>query len=245
MDTPLVLQSPQHYDLAFATNYLGHFLMSKMLLPTLERSGPGVRVLSVSSTYHGLSDGTMLEVDGPGGTPLAARGDINTNQHRVLSYANNKLAQILHAKEAQTRLPANSLVKFVSLCPGWVNTGILPDNAGGRFVASMAFSTKAASIGALGGLFSNKIQGGEFVSDFHNVLTGQSWSDGAFAFVTKHKLRSMVVHVLSMVVLFMQGVTYGFHIEVPSAEARNASLARGLYDWSDAATAEYAGTTSK
>lgn len=245
MTTPLPLVSPQLYDLAFATNYLGHFLLTKLLLPTLGKAGEGARVLSVSSTYHVITDGSMLRPGPDGETPEAARGDVNTHLHRELSYGNNKLAQVLHAKEAQRRVVAANngaeTVKFVSFCPGWVTTGILPENAGGRFVAALAFNSKASTIGAIGGLFSSKILGGEYVSNFHNIFTSQSWnSDGFFAFVTRHGLRTAVSHALSMVILFMQGTTYGFRVEESSPESKDLALAAALFDWSDAAVSKYA-----
>lgn len=244
MTTPLPLVSPQQHDLAFATNYLGHFLLTKLLLPSsLSKAGPGARVLSVSSTYHVIADGSMLRPGPEGAAPEAARGDVNTAHHRELSYGNNKLAQVLHAKEAQRRVAGGSNgaenVKFVSFCPGWVSTGILPEHVGGRFVASLAFNAKAATIGAIGGLFSKKIKGGEYVSNYHNIFTNQSWSEGFFAFCTQHGLRTAVVHALSMVVLFMQGSSYGFHVEESSPESKDATLAAALFDWSDKEVARY------
>ena len=241
MDTPLPLVSKQNYDLAFATNYLGHFLMAKMLTPTLLASGAGTRVLSVSSTYHVIADGEMLRPGAGGAAPIAARGDLNSHAHRDLSYGNNKLAQVLHAKESQRRLQGDAAqdLKFVSFCPGWVDTGILPENVGGRIVASLAFPTKAGVIGVIGGLFSSKIQGGEYVGNYDNIFLGQSWSDDFFSFVSRNGLRTTIVHALSVVVLFLQGTSYGFHIEEPSPEARDGLLAKSLFDWSDAEVSNY------
>jgi NAD(P)-dependent dehydrogenase (short-subunit alcohol dehydrogenase family) len=59
--------SSQGYDLAFATNYLGHFLLTKLLLPTLQSSGEKSGILSkiiqVSSGVHALSTGETLSTD--------------------------------------------------------------------------------------------------------------------------------------------------------------------------------------
>lgn len=235
--------SPQNYDLAFATNYLGHFFLAKLLQPIMLTSNAGgsdgTRILSVASTYHMQSDGTMLLPSSPSGMPLAARADVNTLHHRMASYSNNKLAQVLHARELQRRLdeekPASGGgLKVVSFCPGWVDTGMLPQNAGANMVRSLAFSSRAATIGALGGLFSKKIKGGEFISNYNNFFTSQLWSEDFFRLLTKFGVRDVVSHALAMVVLLTQGASYGFKINKSSPESYDATLAKALFDWSDA-----------
>jgi len=235
--------SPQGFDLAFSTNYLGHFLLAKMLLPTMLSSGKGARILNVASTYHMQADGTMLLPSGEG-APLAARGDVNTAAHRQSSYSNNKLAQVLHAKELQRRVlkaDPNSGLVVASFCPGWVDTGILPNDPGGRLVGALAFNAKAGIIGAIGALFSRRLVGGEYASNFHNVFTAQPWSPDLFRILTTSGTRHLVSHILAGVVLLTQGATYKFTLSASSPESNNETLAAALFDWSTAAVAPFAG----
>ena len=67
------MPSAQGYDMAFATNYLGHFLLVDNLLKYMSSNG---RIIQISSGMHMMSDGTMLSSDVDGGIPLAARSDI-------------------------------------------------------------------------------------------------------------------------------------------------------------------------
>lgn len=104
------LQSKQGYDLMFATNYLGHFLLTELLLPEL-LSTPRARVVQVSSTANYLSDGADLYPgvgSGEESRPIAARVAIEDERHRKRSYANSKLAQVLHSLALQDRIASTS-----------------------------------------------------------------------------------------------------------------------------------------
>lgn len=154
----LDLSSKQGYDLAFATNYLGHFQLTEMLLPLLQAGGTATgvpsKILSVSSSYHFLATADTLAISHQyDDMPLAASSAANAHNttHRAVAYPANKLAQILHMKELQRQLDAkgDTSVKTLSFCPGWVATNIIPKNIGGILVAMKAFSPNAAILGAL------------------------------------------------------------------------------------------------
>ncbi len=112
------LQSKQGYDKCFATNYLGHFLLTHLLLPTL-KSTPSARILFVSSSSHLQVDGSGLRPTSNGGKlgrPNAARSDIYTSAHWITAYANSKLAQILHMNVLQkiiTQDPKSNNLKVI------------------------------------------------------------------------------------------------------------------------------------
>ena len=144
--------SKQGFDLVFATNYLGHFLLTSLLLPSLQSSAELAkipsRIVAISSAKHLESDGSMLTLSSSSSSesgPEAASGELASQSfsHRLLSYENSKLAQVLHIKELQRRVSASSALAF-SVCPGWVATSLLPDNVGGRMVSSLAYSSNAA-----------------------------------------------------------------------------------------------------
>lgn len=107
-------------ELQFATNHLGHFLLTNLLLKkmkaTTKKTGIQGRIINVSSTAHKRSDGSWFDL-----------GKINDiSRYRPLAaYAHSKLANILHANELSTRLQEEgSNVMVNSLHPGMIITNI-------------------------------------------------------------------------------------------------------------------------
>ncbi|KAL1568245.1 NADP-retinol dehydrogenase [Salvia divinorum] len=115
--------SEDNIELTFATNYLGHFLLTEMLLEnmveTAAKSGVEGRIVNVASALHTL---------------------VNRNQFRFtewidpksyngpLYYAKSKLASILHAKKLSRQLKAKGAnVTINSLHPGIIKTEISSD----------------------------------------------------------------------------------------------------------------------
>ena len=180
-----------------------------------------------------------------GEMPEAARSDIHTAKHRSRSYANNKLAQVLHAKELQRRLfsskgPGIKLRAFSS-CPAWASTNILPKNAGGSFVSRAAFRPKAAILGVLGAILDTKtFQGGEFVAVFKNRIMHQWWARPLMKLATQLGVRDALTNILAMFILADQNRHYGYWSENSSAEGDDEELARNLYDWSTQVTDKWA-----
>lgn len=75
------VSSKQGYDLVFATNYLGHFLLTELLLPHISD-----RVINVASTYHHESDGAFLSGSPPSAS-LSTHSSIAVGlAHRLSSY---------------------------------------------------------------------------------------------------------------------------------------------------------------
>ncbi|KAM0515011.1 hypothetical protein ACHAPE_006333 [Trichoderma viride] len=106
------------YEVHFGTNYLGHALLTQLLLPKLLKTaalpGADVRIISVSSSYHrleGTSDGVSFDklktnMEGTGG---------------VVLYAQATLAKVLFARELARRYPT---ITSLSMHPGIVRTEI-------------------------------------------------------------------------------------------------------------------------
>jgi NAD(P)-dependent dehydrogenase (short-subunit alcohol dehydrogenase family) len=99
------------HEETWQTNFLGGFLLTRLLLPLLTKS-PGSRVVTVASDAHrtGRIDWSNLELErGYGG---------------FRAYANTKLAQILFTRELARREPA---VRATALHPGAIATRIWRD----------------------------------------------------------------------------------------------------------------------
>jgi NAD(P)-dependent dehydrogenase (short-subunit alcohol dehydrogenase family) len=96
------------HELTWQTNFLSHFLLTRLLLPALKAS-PKPRIVNVSSEAHRSG---RLDWD-----------DLNLakNFRGYRAYCNSKLAQILFTRELARREPA---VAVNALHPGALATGI-------------------------------------------------------------------------------------------------------------------------
>jgi NAD(P)-dependent dehydrogenase (short-subunit alcohol dehydrogenase family) len=100
--------SPDGYELTWATNFLGGFLLTLLLLPALERSAEP-RVVNVSSEAHRT---TQIRWDDLGFT---------TGYGGFKAYAQSKLAQVLFTRELARRKPG---ITVTAVHPGAIATGI-------------------------------------------------------------------------------------------------------------------------
>jgi len=101
------------FDLTYATNHLGPFFFTNLLLPLLRQS-PAARIVNVSSAAHlrpWRLDWTMLERRT---TPRRSGFE---------AYGATKLMNVIHAKELARRLAGTS-VRTSSVHPGGVATNI-------------------------------------------------------------------------------------------------------------------------
>lgn len=120
-------------ELTFAVNHLGHYLLSRLLLPTLERSKQG-RIVIVASEAH------RRVVWDPDGLQPSAPYD------RFDAYARSKLANLLFNAELARRLNG-SAVTTNAAHPGTVRTRLFrPRNIGER-IAMPVLNLKAAPPG--------------------------------------------------------------------------------------------------
>jgi NAD(P)-dependent dehydrogenase (short-subunit alcohol dehydrogenase family) len=90
--------SKQGYDLSFATNYMGHFLLTEELLPMMTQEHS--LIINVASSYHFAVNDRMLTTGANSTPPLFSQVG-NSYMH---AYPTSKLAQVLHTKELQRRL---------------------------------------------------------------------------------------------------------------------------------------------
>jgi protochlorophyllide reductase len=102
------------FELQFATNHLGHFLLTVLLLPLLRQS-PAARVVHVTSgaQYFGRIDFDDLQGEG--------------RYDRWRAYSQSKLANVMTALELQRRLQAEgSGVLSLAAHPGLARTNLQP-----------------------------------------------------------------------------------------------------------------------
>lgn len=107
------------YEIHFGTNHVGHFLLTKELLPLLQSTAAkphsDVRIVNVSSKYH-------LAAPKQGGfIPEACTTDMG--KYRFwLRYSQSKLANILFTIELAKRYPE---ITSVAIHPGTIGTKLL------------------------------------------------------------------------------------------------------------------------
>ncbi|KFY30211.1 hypothetical protein V494_08223 [Pseudogymnoascus sp. VKM F-4513 (FW-928)] len=112
--------SEDGYEVQFATNHVGHALLTRRLLPLLEKTqeipGADVRVIITSSTAW---YGGVMEFE-----PLKTIKDTRPVMARWARYCDSKLANVLYARELAKQYP--KLLCF-SLTPGVVGTSLVAD----------------------------------------------------------------------------------------------------------------------
>jgi NAD(P)-dependent dehydrogenase (short-subunit alcohol dehydrogenase family) len=113
MALPRFSTSKDGYEMQWATNHLGHFLLTLLLHPVLKSSAPS-RVVNVSSMAHKQSPSFSTAMIPP---PESSYGPWS-------NYGFSKLSNILFAAEAERRWGSEGIHSF-SLHPGVIPTGLL------------------------------------------------------------------------------------------------------------------------
>ncbi|PON96693.1 Short-chain dehydrogenase/reductase [Trema orientale] len=113
--------SDDKIEMTFATNYLGHYLLTDLLLEkmveTAAQTGVQGRIINVSSMIH-----SWVKKDTFRFTEMLIPKSYNGTR----AYAQSKLASVLHAKEIARQLKArNARVTINAVHPGIVKTGII------------------------------------------------------------------------------------------------------------------------
>lgn len=174
------------YELTFATNYLGHFLLVQLLLDSLEDDG---RVVFTASGTHDpdTTDGRFIgRAVKPDAFALAKDGlDGNEALPGGKRYTTSKLCVVLHAYELGRRLRAAGIgISSIAYDPGAIAaTGLLRDVPGPAraLIGSRPVRWLMKRVGlTLGDLvLSGRALADLAVSD--NVVSGRyyQWKDGA------------------------------------------------------------------
>jgi NAD(P)-dependent dehydrogenase (short-subunit alcohol dehydrogenase family) len=109
------------FEMQIGVNHLGHFLLTDLLLPCLEKT-PQARILCLSSAYHDVAMGKKGRID------LDDLHFETRKYHGWTSYAQSKLANLMHAKSLARHLEGTD-VTAVSVHPGWVSTNLMRHTA--------------------------------------------------------------------------------------------------------------------
>lgn len=115
-------------EMTFATNYLGHFLLTKLLLKnmieTAKSTGVQGRIVNVSSSIHGWFSGDLIRY-------LEQITTDKSGYDATRAYALSKLANVLHTKElAQILKETEANITVNSVHPGIVRTRLTREREG-------------------------------------------------------------------------------------------------------------------
>ena len=104
------------FESQIGVNYLGHFLLTELLLDVLKSSAPS-RIVNVSSVIHVGRKDWVAEVD---------LDDLNWERREynaTKAYAQSKLANVLHASHLARLLEGTGVSAF-SVHPGWIRSNL-------------------------------------------------------------------------------------------------------------------------
>lgn len=116
MATPPGL-TKEGYEIQLGTNHVGHALLTKLLLPTMERTAEkpetDVRIVNLTSAGHQLAP--------KGGLVLKDDSTIMDHYSTWTRYGQSKLANILFTRQLAKRYPK---IRSVAIHPGSVATNL-------------------------------------------------------------------------------------------------------------------------
>lgn len=156
------------YEVQFGTNHIGHFLLTKLLLPTLQKTvasaNPDVRVVVLSSMGHMATP----EFEVMTSTEKLLEADTWTR------YGASKAANILFAAELARRYPE---ILAVSVHPGAVASNLYEHvKAGSVFgrlgIAALSLSLRSVRSGALNQLWAAGVDRRQLVNGAYYVPVG-------------------------------------------------------------------------
>ena len=161
-------------EMTFALNHLAYFLLTNLLLDSLEASTPA-RIINVASDAHSTG---KIEFDNLQGE----------RDYSIKSYGNSKLANILFTMELAHRLEGTG-VCVNALHPGFVSTGFAKNN--GKLMAAIVsifapLVGRSPAKGAETSIFlasSPRVEGitGQYFYDSHVIQPAAQATDQAVA----------------------------------------------------------------
>lgn len=125
----------QGYEMQFGTNHVGHALLLKLLLPTLQSTsqlpGADVRVIMLSSVGHNAAGGKL---------PFAQLKGTMKEHNTLARYGFSKLANLVWAQQLSKRYPS---ITAVALHPGMVDSNLYATFTGQGVFSKLFGAVKA------------------------------------------------------------------------------------------------------
>ena len=121
------LETSEGYEMTFAVNHLGHFILTLLLLDTLIKSSPS-RIINVSSAAHRFGRLNFENIN------------LEGSYSSFRAYSNSKLANVLFTYQLASRLEGTG-VTVNTLHPGTVNSNFGRGQFSKILTPFLAFST--------------------------------------------------------------------------------------------------------
>ena len=106
------MRTEDGFEMQIGTNHFGHFLLTNLLMPLIQKAAPGARIVNVSSSSHEYGQIQWEDMNWER-TPYDAGK----------AYNQSKLANVLFTKELARRVDGSG-VNVYAVDPGSVNTDI-------------------------------------------------------------------------------------------------------------------------
>jgi NAD(P)-dependent dehydrogenase (short-subunit alcohol dehydrogenase family) len=130
------------YEIQFGTNHMGHALLTKLLLPTLQataKTGQDVRIITLSSRAETMSPSTLWDFG-------ALKTDMSS-KITVTRYGISKVANIHHSRALSRRYPD---IRCIAVHPGIVVTELGRGTAASYPILSKVLGAMRWTLGMTG-----------------------------------------------------------------------------------------------
>lgn len=151
MMTPFKL-TEDGFENQLATNYLGHFALTGLLMPLLKKTD-GARIISLSSLAHKWAEINFEDIN------------FKSAYNKRTAYGQSKLACLIFAYELDRQLKANAIDAIsVAAHPGVSNTGLFDKIPRFKWLTSfMGQSPKSGAKPILYASLADELKGGEYI----------------------------------------------------------------------------------
>ena len=118
-------ESKDGFEMQFATNHLGHWYLTQLLLPILKKNQKGARIINLSSygQYFATPLSKIYSLFSHGVDCKSFMGDKKGDYDDFYNYGISKLCALLHARTLNLQNKDDGIIA-VSVHPGTINTNL-------------------------------------------------------------------------------------------------------------------------